>query len=357
MYSTETIDRAFESFRGKRVLVIGDVMIDAYLWGRVDRISPEAPVPIVSLHKRENRLGGAANVALNIINLGGVPLLCTVTGDDEKGTLFSELLKENGLSAGGLMTGKGRKTTVKFRIIGNNTQMLRVDEETEHPLTEEESAGLTEMILDLLDKRQADAIVFEDYDKGVISPPLIRRVVDKARELGIPVAVDPKRRNFMEYRGVSLFKPNLRELQEGLKLDEVPEDREQVRRAVTELQSRLQAGTILATLGGKGLFLRTLDGSDAPREKFVAGFSRDISDVSGAGDTVISLAALGLAARLDAGLMAALCNLGGGLVCEHVGVVPVNRETLLAEARRHLCTPDGNKPGSNQSHNTGATGN
>jgi D-glycero-beta-D-manno-heptose-7-phosphate kinase len=337
MYSSSTIGQAFESFRGKRVLVIGDVMIDAYLWGRVERISPEAPVPIVSLHKRENRLGGAANVALNIRNLGGIPVLCTFTGDDEKGRLFNTLSEENGLVTSGVIPSGDRMTTVKFRIIGNNTQMLRVDEETENPLTGDQTSRLLEKISGFLENRQTDAIVFEDYDKGVISPALIREVTGMAYRQGIPVAADPKRKNFLAYKGVTLFKPNLKELREGLKLDDPLAGNEEIRKAAIELQEKLQAGIIMTTLGSKGIFFRSADGPDGPMEGFVKGFARDISDVSGAGDTVISLAALGLAGGLEVGLMAALCNLGGGLVCEHVGVVPVNRETLMAEALKHLC--------------------
>lgn len=336
-YSSTTIEQALDSFRGKRILVIGDVMIDSYLWGRVDRISPEAPVPVVSLHKRENRLGGAANVALNIRNLGGVPVLCTFTGKDEKGELFRILLREKGLGGEGVLTSNNRMTTVKFRIIGNNTQMLRVDEETEHPLQDTETLQLAEKIAGMIGGGQIDAIVFEDYDKGVISPALIQQVVEQACQQGIPVAVDPKRKNFLAYRGVSLFKPNLKELREGLKLDTMPGSEEEIREAVQLLQKKIRAGTVMATLGNGGIYYRTRHGYRGSQEGFVAGQVRDISDVSGAGDTVISLAVLGLASGLPMGLMAELCNLGGGIVCEYVGVVPIRLETLRKEAMRHLC--------------------
>jgi D-glycero-beta-D-manno-heptose-7-phosphate kinase len=337
MYSHQTIDKALGSFRGKRILVIGDVMIDAYLWGKVDRISPEAPVPVVSLSKRENRLGGAANVALNIQNLGGIPVLCTFTGKDEKGELFRSLIKDKGLDDEGVLAGGQRMTTVKFRIIGNNTQMLRVDEETEHPLQDAETAMLAEKIAGYIASGKADAIVFEDYDKGIIGPILIQQVTEVAARHGIPLAVDPKRKNFMSYKEVSLFKPNLKELREGLKLDTLPASEDEIRQAVQLLQKTIQSDTVLATLGSQGIYYHSRKGGQGSREGFIAGHVRNISDVSGAGDTVISLAALGLAAGLPTDLMAALCNLGGGIVCEHVGVVPVQLDTLKAEALKHLC--------------------
>lgn len=336
-YSRKTIEQALGSFRDKRILVIGDVMIDSYLWGKVDRISPEAPVPVVSLHKRENRLGGAANVALNIRNLGGIPVLCTFTGKDEKGELLQTLLKEKGLDSTGVLASGHRMTTVKFRIIGNNTQMLRVDEETEHPLQERETELLAKKIGGIIRNGQADAIVFEDYDKGIIHPTLISQVMEIASHHGIPVAVDPKRKNFLAYRGVTLFKPNLKELHEGLKLDRLPANEDEIRQAVQILQKKIQAETVLATLGNRGIYYRSRKGGRGSHEGFVPGHVRDISDVSGAGDTVISLAVLGLAAGLPADLMAELCNLGGGIVCEQVGVVPVRLPTLKEEALKHLC--------------------
>ena len=231
MYDPNTIEQVFESFAGKRILVIGDVMIDSYLWGKVERISPEAPVPIVSLHRREYRLGGAANVALNIQNLGGIPVLCGITGQDEKGVLFLRLLKEKNLEPNGIIASKKRITTVKFRIIGNNTQMLRVDEEDDRPLQPQEIKLVLKRVEALVEEGRPDAIVFEDYDKGLIDPGLIRSVLALAKRRGIPVAADPKKKNFMAYKGVSLFKPNLKELREGLKLDGKLETHEDLFRA------------------------------------------------------------------------------------------------------------------------------
>lgn len=335
MYDPNTIEQVFESFAGKRILVIGDVMIDSYLWGKVERISPEAPVPIVSLHRREYRLGGAANVALNIQNLGGIPVLCGITGQDEKGALFLRLLKEKNLEPNGIIASKERITTVKFRIIGNNTQMLRVDEEDDRPLQPQEIKLVLKRVEALVEEGRPDAIVFEDYDKGLIDPGLIRSVLALAKRRGIPVAADPKKKNFMAYKGVSLFKPNLKELREGLKLDGKLETREDIRAAVQGLQDKLEPGIIMATLSDKGIYYSQRDG--VTTDGFFPGHVRNIADVSGAGDTVISVAVLSLAGGVETGLMTALCNLAGGLVCEYVGVVPVNKQAFKEEALRLLC--------------------
>ncbi len=337
MTDKNTITRLFHSFEGKKLLIIGDVMIDSYLWGSVDRVSPEAPVPIVTLNKRENRLGGAANVALNIQNLGGIPVLCSVIGNDSKSELFFELLEEQGLTAESILTSDHRLTTVKFRVFGNNAQMLRVDEEVTKSLREEESQQLLEKITAMLDSNGVDAIVFEDYDKGVISPTLIAEVMKQAGKHDIPVVVDPKKKNFLHYEGVSLIKPNLKELRDGLNLNGELIGPEQIQKAVLALQDRLNVQTVLATLSDKGIFYshKTPDGKHESGS--IPAYIRDVADVSGAGDTVISLAALCVASKAPVELMARICNLGGGLVCELVGVVPVNKDKLLFEALKKFC--------------------
>ena len=337
MTDKNTITRLFHSFEGKKLLIIGDVMIDSYLWGSVDRVSPEAPVPIVTLNKRENRLGGAANVALNIQNLGGIPVLCSVIGNDSKSELFFELLEEQGLTAEGIFTSEQRLTTVKFRVFGNNAQMLRVDEEVTKSLREEESQQLLEKITAMINSNGIDAIVFEDYDKGVISPSLIAEVMKQAGRHDIPVVVDPKKKNFLHYEGVSLIKPNLKELRDGLNLNGELIGPEQIQKAVLALQDRLNVQTVLATLSDKGIFYshKTPDGKHESGS--IPAYIRDVADVSGAGDTVISLAALCVASKAPVELMARICNLGGGLVCELVGVVPVNKDKLLFEALKKFC--------------------
>jgi rfaE bifunctional protein kinase chain/domain len=235
----------FSSLKTKTILVIGDVMVDAYLWGKVDRISPEAPVPVVAVRKRENRLGGAANVALNIKAMGAEAILLSVVGDDVKGREFAALLEQAGLPSDGMIYSADRITTTKFRVIGNKVQLLRVDEESEEALNPREEEAISRRFSDLIGKQRIDAIVFQDYDKGVINPGLIRTVMKAAHQAGIPVAVDPKKKNFFEYKGVRLFKPNLKELREGLKLDQAPEG-EKMEEAVSRLQAELQADIVMA---------------------------------------------------------------------------------------------------------------
>lgn len=326
------LDELFDQFAGKKVMIIGDVMIDAYLWGKVDRISPEAPVPVVSVKRRENLLGGAANVALNIRALQAVPLLCSVIGNDFRGDEFLDLLKQDGIARDGIVRCPDRITTTKFRIIGNNAQMLRVDEEMDTDLSAEDERLLLGVMDGLLKTGEVSVIVMQDYNKGVLTRTLIEKVLKSAAELGIPVVIDPKHKNFDAYQGVSLFKPNLKELKEGLNIDAEINSTEQIRQAVADWQSKQSIETMMVTLSEAGLFIRdTAEGE--VKEFLLPAHLRKIADVSGAGDTVISVASLCKALKLSAYLTAALSNIAGGLVCEYVGVVPVNRDRLLNEAR------------------------
>lgn len=326
------LEDLFQQFTGKKVMIIGDVMIDAYLWGKVDRISPEAPVPVVSVKKRESLLGGAANVALNIRALQAVPLLCSVIGNDVRGDEFLGLLKQDGISGEGIVRCPDRVTTTKFRIIGNNAQMLRVDEEMDSDLNTSEEHQLLEVIEGMLITGKVSVIIMQDYNKGVLTRQLIQRVLVRAGELGIPVVVDPKHKNFDAYKGVSLFKPNLKELKEGLNIDAEINSTELIRKAVADWQTMQSIVSMMVTLSEAGLFIRDTTGGEV-KEYLIPAHLRKIADVSGAGDTVISVAALCKALNLPAYFTAALSNIAGGLVCEYVGVVPVNRDRLLKEAR------------------------
>ncbi len=319
----------FDTFGQTTALVIGDVMLDAYVWGKVDRISPEAPVPILQANNREARLGGAANVALNIQALGAKPILCAVIGDDQAGAEMLAILEEQNLSTEGILTVKGRKTTVKQRVLSGSHHLLRIDSEDTDFLAEADAERLTAIIQKLLPK--ANVVVFEDYDKGVISPDLISEVVSSCQDHGIPTAVDPKVRNFLAYRGVTLFKPNLKELREGLGIAIKPNDIQSLNNAVALLKSKLGISGALITLSEHGMYL-DLDGY----QQRIKAHLRNIADVSGAGDTVIAVAALCLAVNVAPPLLLELSNLSGGLVCEHVGVVPINKEDLLQEAQTLL---------------------
>jgi rfaE bifunctional protein kinase chain/domain len=323
----EHIREIFKSFNNLNVLVIGDVMVDSYLWGSVNRISPEAPVPIVTVKKKERRLGGAANVALNLQALGATPILCSVIGVDYEGQAFLDLLKQQKLSQKGILKSRERVTTVKTRVIGNNHQIVRVDEEWEEDIIASEMDQLQQLISFILQHDKIDVIIFEDYNKGLITNKIIQKTVELAKKRGIPVAVDPKKKNFLNYKGVTLFKPNLKELKEGLKVDLNVDNENEMQRILSSFRNRQKIATILLTLSEKGICTN----SRTVKEILPAHY-RNIADVSGAGDTVISVAALCLALEADPILTAALANLAGGLVCEKVGVVPLNKEQLLKEA-------------------------
>lgn len=325
------IDHLFQQFSGVSALVIGDVMIDAYLWGTVERISPEAPVPVVNVTRKENRLGGAANVALNIAALGAKPVICSVIGNDRHGNEMEDLIREQGLSAAGLLRSDQRITTVKTRVISHSQQMMRIDEEQTSDISKADESGFFERIEKIINEEKPAVIIFEDYNKGVLTESLIARVIELARKKNIPTCVDPKKKNFFSYSGVTLFKPNLKELREGLKLEIDRNDDSALRNAVQLLEQRLPHSISLITLSERGVFVK--NGDTAHR---YPAHIRNIADVSGAGDTVIAVAALCLALNADVAVIARLSNLAGGLVCEKVGVVPIDKEQLLDEARQEF---------------------
>ena len=323
-----SIENIFSAFSQQRILIVGDVMIDSYLWGKVERISPEAPVPIVHVQKRDKRLGGAANVAMNIQALGAEPVLCSVIGEDSSGTDFLNLLNEHRLPTEGVLQSKQRVTTIKHRILSGHQHMLRVDQEDNSSLKPEESKELLKLVKQLAPTCQA--VIFEDYDKGVLGEQLIREIIDYANEIGIPTIVDPKKRNFLHYKGATLFKPNLKELKDGLKIDFNAKDTQELKAAVAQLKEVLQVKQALVTLSELGVYMD--NGSD---KVHIPAHLRSIADVSGAGDTLVSVAALCLALQTSPRFTAALSNLAGGLVCEHVGVVSINKQKLMEEAIKH----------------------
>lgn len=335
MISTESISKIFSEFSNLNALVIGDVMLDSYIWGIVNRVSPEAPVPIVEVKKRENRLGGAANVGLNLKALGANPILCSVIGKDPRGDDFINLLSNEGLPTDGIIQDDDRITTTKFRVIGNNSQLLRVDEETTVELNTEQQSKLWNKVEALIDSNQINVIVFQDYDKGIITKELIHKVTKKAKLIGIPIAVDPKKNNFLNYTDVTLFKPNLKEIKEGLNTDFEINNDVGIELAVAKLQDLINADMVLNTLSERGVFIswKIANGLESV---LIPAHRRNIADVSGAGDTVISVAALCLALKTEPPVMAAIANLAGGLVCEEVGVVSVNKDKLLDEVNKLL---------------------
>lgn len=322
------IQSLFDQFSQKRIVVLGDVMLDTYLRGGVHRVSPEAPVPIVSLHKQEDRLGGAANVALNVVALGAEAIMCSVIGKDSEGNRLVGLLDESGISKQGIVRSENRKTTIKTRVIGNNQQLLRIDSEQTDAISTDEENALFEKIDELI-ASGIDALIFEDYNKGVLTAYVIETIISKCKAANVLTTVDPKKDHFLDYKGVDLFKPNLKELKEGLDVQFSILNKSDFETAVNQLESILKNRITFITLSEHGVFIQ-----EKNEKSYIAAHLRNITDVSGAGDTVISVATLCLAAGLSIQNIAAIANLAGGLVCEQSGVVSIEAEQLRSEIER-----------------------
>ena len=319
-------EELFADFKSLKVGVIGDVMLDTYIWGKVDRISPEAPVPIVSLHHKEQRIGGAGNVAINCSSLGAKVFLLGIIGNDDEADQLEQLLKENLIDTTGLVKSAKRTTTNKTRIISRNQQMLRFDAEITDDLNKDDEAFLLRQISNFIEHEDPNILIFEDYNKGVLTEKIIEEAIDLCRASGVITAADPKRKNFFKYRNIDIFKPNMKEVQEGLNLLFESNDLYTLRNIHEQLQKQLQHRVSLITLSEKGIFYQQLQNA-----AIIPSHLRNVADVSGAGDTVIAVAAMVYAATKNAHLMAEIANIAGGLVCEEVGTAAVDREKLLRE--------------------------
>jgi rfaE bifunctional protein kinase chain/domain len=321
----------FEKISHERVLIVGDVMIDSYMWGTVTRISPEAPVPVVSVTKREKRLGGAANVALNIEAMGATPIICSVLGNDDSSKDFQQIMYQNNMDRRGIVVSDNRMTTMKSRVIGNNMHIVRVDEESTHPLSAMEEDLLLDRIVRIVKSMPIDAIIFQDYDKGDITPRIIEEVTALAQRKRILTTVDPKHRNFASFKNVGLFKPNLKELREGLNIEIDDSDDTKLMQSLQEASCKLSKqqniDIVLITLSSKGMYACDFRGK-APHPMLIPACAHSVSDVSGAGDTVISVITLALAAGMDLEDAVRCANAAGGIVCEQVGVVPIDINRL-----------------------------
>lgn len=328
--------KLFEGFKHIKAGVIGDIMLDTYWWGHVERISPEAPVPVVSLDRKEYRIGGAGNVALNLASLGARVATFSIIGTEEEGRTLEGLLKDKQIDTGYLLKSNTRITTNKARIMGRNQQMLRLDTETTEDLSREEEDRLLSQVAKYLQEEKPQVMVFEDYNKGVLTARVIREVIALCVKAGVVTAVDPKRKNFFSYQGVTIFKPNLKEVKEGLNL--LLEDvRLPILQAIHEqLGKKLQHHISFITLSEKGVFYQDPDQSDV-----ISSHIRNIADVSGAGDTVIAVASLVYAVTKDTRLMAEIANIAGGLVCEEVGTAAIDKDRLLLECNLLLGVKSG----------------
>ncbi|MCX8019619.1 MAG: bifunctional ADP-heptose synthase [Chitinophagaceae bacterium] len=320
------LQNVFEKIASLKVGVLGDVMLDTYMWGKVERISPEAPVPVVSLHHKEYRLGGAGNVALNCHSLGVETYVLSVTGNDADAEVLKGLFQQKQIQTL-LIQSDGRKTTNKIRVIGRNQQMLRIDDEVTDVLTPDEEREFLYSVRHFITTVHPDVLIFQDYNKGVLTENVITEIITLCREKNILTAVDPKRKNFFSYRFADIFKPNLKEVKEALNIMDEEVSCELLETIHKKLHSLLQHKISLITLSEKGVYYH-----DGKQSAWIPSHLRNISDVSGAGDTVIAVASLVYAATQNIHLMAEMANIAGGLVCEEVGTVSVSKEKLMHES-------------------------
>ncbi len=322
----EDFKKLFRKFSEIKAGVIGDVMLDTYWWGNVERISPEAPVPIVALKKKEHRLGGAANVALNVKSLGARVSMFSLIGNDEDGQTLEKLFKEQEISTEYLLKSNKRITTSKSRIISRNQQMLRLDAEIVKDLDPADEQRLIDAVTRYVEQEQPHVMIFEDYNKGVLTQNVINEVIKICTAKGVTTTVDPKRKNFFSFKGATVFKPNLKEVREALNIIDENMELPVMEHIHSQLKERLEHKVSFITLSEHGVFYQ--DGSNGA---IVPAHIRNIADVSGAGDTVIAVASLVYAATKNTALMAEVANLAGGIVCEEVGTVAINKEKLLEE--------------------------
>jgi rfaE bifunctional protein kinase chain/domain len=327
----QAYEELFGSFSHTKIGVVGDIMLDTYWWGSVDRISPEAPVPIVSLQRKETRVGGAAHVALNLRSLGAPTTLFAVIGKDTEGAELSRLLKAEGINTNYIHESDTRVTTNKVRVMGRNQQMMRLDHEHTNDISDLEAEKLLSNFYAFVDTEKPSLIILEDYNKGVLTEKVIQAVIGYCNSKGIPTSVDPKQKNFLAYKGCTIFKPNLKEVKEGLKI-EIPYINEAGLTTVhDQLQKHLQHQISFITLSEHGVYFGKKDA-----HKLIPTHIRNIADVSGAGDTVIAVASLTYASTQNMELAAELANIAGGLVCELVGTAPINKNTLQLEVAKLL---------------------
>ncbi|MEO8569266.1 MAG: PfkB family carbohydrate kinase [Ginsengibacter sp.] len=321
-------DQLFADVSKLKVAVIGDVMLDTYWWGNVERISPEAPVPVVAVSKREKRIGGAGNVALNVQSMGASVTVLSILGDDEDGVQLKILLKENNIDTRFILESKKRITTNKIRIISRNQQMMRLDAEHTEDIDEADEINLISQIKKYILNEKPDIVIFEDYNKGILTSNVIKQTIDICIKNNIPTTVDPKRKNFFSYKNVTLFKPNLHEVFTSLNL--LPEEvsGELLSDIHEQLKKKIDHKISLITLSEKGIFYQ-----EADEKNIIPSHRRNIADVSGAGDTVIAVASLIYASTKNIYLSAEVANIAGGIVCEEVGTAAINKNKLLVECK------------------------
>ena len=328
---TVDLDKLFSDISKLKVAVIGDVMLDTYWWGTVDRISPEGPVPVVAVTKKEQRIGGAGNVALNACALGAEVVLISVLGNDDEGKQLTEILNSNNINTSFILFSEERVTTNKIRIIGRNQQMMRLDAEHTDDLKKEEEEKFIAQIEKYINENKPDVIILEDYNKGVLTEEVIKNIIALCNDKNIICAADPKRKNFFSFKNITLFKPNLKEVKESLHILSEDVNAKMLSEIHQQLKEKLHHTISLITLSDKGMFYE-----DDTVAKIIPSHLRNIADVSGAGDTVIAVAALIFAATKNIHLTAEIANIAGGLVCEVVGTAAIDKQKLLEECKHLL---------------------
>jgi len=315
------ISKIFDKVKGKKVIIVGDAMIDSYTLGRIERESPEAPVPIINVEKEKIKLGGAANVALNIKSIGLEPVLCTVIGQDSEGQDFIRLCKKNNLNTNGIITDSSRKTTNKNRVIVDDKHIVRIDNENTHNIDKK----LRDEFLEIINKeaKTSEIIIFQDYDKGTLDRHIINEIIKENKHSFI--SVDPKNRNFFNYKNIDLFKPNLNEILEAF--NSVDSSEKNLEKISKELSTKSKINNIMITFSEKGLMIQN------DKENFISKTTiKEIIDVSGAGDTVISLATILFYLKLPEKFIGEMCNLAGGITCMKSGVNAIDLKELLKNA-------------------------
>ncbi len=319
--SQKRLEQLKKNFKDKKIGVIGDMMLDCYYWGDVKRISPEAPVPIVEVDNEFFRFGGAANVALNILKLGGIPIPIGVIGYDNFGSIFTSLIKESNIIEDGVIVDEGRPTTAKTRIIAHNQHIVRIDKESKEYISKKVQDKLYNFLLNNLN--DLDGIILQDYNKGVLTPNLIDRIINLVNQKNIFITVDPKFNNFFNYKNVTVFKPNRKEAGDALGIRIVSDD--DIKYTGKHILEKLNAKYVLLTLGEQGIAIFE-NGKDEIKMPTKA---RKVADVSGAGDTVISTLTMALASNANIIEASYLANFAAGIVCEEVGIVPIELNKLF----------------------------
>ena len=321
----------FQKFSEQKIAVIGDVMLDTYWFGSTDRISPEAPVPVVAVKKMEYRLGGAANVALNLLALNAKVSIHSVVGNDADADTLLQMFTNIGIDASHTIKSSNRLTTNKIRIVSRNQHLLRLDNEIQTDLDTQTESLFIQSTINAFRQNKPDVVIFEDYNKGVLTQNVISQLISYCNTNNIITTVDPKRKNFFTYKDVNIFKPNLKEVSDALGIMDIQPETHSLTNIHQQLHNKLNHQLSLITLSEHGVFV-----ADKNTAAIYPAHLRSIADVSGAGDTVIAVASLVYACTSDKDLTAKIANLAGGIVCEEVGTVAINAEKLLAECEKKI---------------------